>query len=180
MNELIVASYPSPHAALLAESTLSRLQTELSISFSDVAVLSRVAEDQTTIRESIRLNKKNGSARGFWKRFAELLFPPQDETVELHSIQEILNSIGIDETAQKRIETALPMGSTGVLVLTRDRSGERVAGMLSGSQGTILRIRLLDEDPRLKLQEPPSQNSTRTRFAAGSAADGQDHRSNTG
>ncbi|VGO23449.1 DUF1269 domain-containing protein [Pontiella sulfatireligans] len=166
MNELIVAGYPSPHAALLAESTLSRLQAELSISCSDVAVLSRVTEDMTTIRESIRLNKKNGGDRGFWKRFARLLFPPLDDTVELSSIQAKLNSIGIDETAQKRIEEALPMGSTGVLVLTNDRSGERVAGMLSGFQGTLLRIRLLDEDPRLKLQETSSLKTTQTPFPA--------------
>lgn len=72
------------------------------------------------------------------------------------------------------------MGSTGVLVLTSDRSGERVEGMLSGFQGTVLRIRLLDEDPRLKLQESPSRKSTRTRFAAESSADRQGHRSNHG
>lgn len=178
MNELIVAGYPSPHAALLAESALFRQQTELSISCSDVAVLSRVEDDLTTIRESIRLNKENGADPGFWKRFAGLLFPPLDDTVELSSIQAILNSIGIDETAQKRIEEALPIGTTGVLVLASDRSGERVEGMLSGFQGTLLRIRLLDEDPRLKLQEFLSRTSTH--FAAGSAADGQGHRSNTG
>ena len=155
MKELIVAGYPTTHSALLAGAVLSRQKNELMIANDDVAVLSREENDYTTIREPVSLSKQNQTDKDFWKRLSRLLFPPNQETVDLNSNAARLSSLGISETEQQRIDITIPPGTTGVLVLVDKGAADRVMGILDGFQGAAIQVHLKIENPREALQAMP-------------------------
>lgn len=155
MKELILAGYPTSHSALLASAVLSRQKNELSIADADVAVLSRGDGDSTTIREPVSLSKINQPDKDFWKKISRLLFPPVDGNPDLSSIESKLMEIGIDQPDLERINAAMPVGTTGVLVLADKAVADRVTGILAGFQGTVTQVHLKAENPREALQAMP-------------------------
>lgn len=142
-KELIIAGYPTQHAALLARAALSRQQDDLSISTKDVAVVCRENNGHVTILESISIGKVHPRNDSFWKTLAELLFPENTtgDNTQL-DIQNKLKAIGIDPQIEERIAQAVPLGSTALLVMASIDSRSQVSALLSACQGTVTQIRL--------------------------------------
>ena len=136
MKDLIVAGFPSAHAALLAQSAIARQFTQLKLTPKDIAVISRESESENRIVEAVSLGKTAPQKDSFWKKLAEILFSPNDD-VQNTNIREKLCSVGIDADALHKISTLVPQGATAILAMVPEESQTVIASILSNCQGTV-------------------------------------------
>lgn len=148
MKELMMASYPSRHAAYLAQTVLSRQQSDLDLPHKDIAVITRDSETQYQISESLPLGTPQ--LAGFWKILTEYIFSTQPE--QSGPTEELLQKIGIDSTIRVNLSRRIPVGSTAILLLTPQNASAKVASILKNCQGDVYRIdlKLNDSERGLK------------------------------
>jgi uncharacterized membrane protein len=143
VKELIISGHPSQHSALLARTALSRQQDELSLSFQDIAVVSRTANGDITFLESIMLTGKAPGTDSVLKILAKALLPEDDHKgTNQPTRQERLESFGIDSRSAARITKTILKSAAVVLVVVEKKSHAQTSAILSAFQGSVTRTRL--------------------------------------
>jgi uncharacterized membrane protein len=143
VKELIISGYPSQHSALLVQTALSRQQDELSLSFQDIAVVSRTANGDITYLGPVMLMEKAPGTGSALKTLAEALFHEDDHKGKNQPARQArLESIGIDSRSAERITKTILKSAAVVLVLVEKKSHAQTLAILSAFQGSATRIRL--------------------------------------
>ena len=148
MSDLIVSGFDDAHTAFLSRAALARMQSELSLSGNDFALITWAEGGEVALQEAIDLNAEREVRSTFWEVLVSLLLAPTPSTeTDCDPTSSKLAAIGIDSTFRGHLVKQVRTETATLLVLAHgSHMRDQVLGVLRGFQGEVMATELTGDD----------------------------------
>ena len=146
MSDLIVLTYADQFRATEVMATLGRLQVEHLIDLEDACVVTKDREGNVKLHQSVNLTAQGALSGGFWGSPIGLLFlnPLIGAAIGagMGALGGAATDYGISDDFIKSLAEQMSNDSSGIFILVRKVTPDKVLTELSKFGGTILRTSL--------------------------------------
>ena len=149
MANLVVIVYPDESRAAEVLATLQQLQKESLIDLEDAVCVVKNQEGKIKLQQSHNLTAKGAASGGFWGILIGLLFfVPVGGLVigaAAGALVGKLSDYGIDDKFARQLGEEMKPGSSGLFVLVRESTPDKVVPEISRFGGKVLHTSLTRE-----------------------------------
>ena len=155
MSELVIIEFDEEHKAFEMRAELMKLQKTYLIEMEDVVVVTRNDKGKVKLHQTVNLTAAGAASGSFWGLLVGMLFLNPLAGVAVGAgagaLSGKLADVGISDHFMKELgETFIP-GSSGLFVLVRKVTPDKVLEALSGFKGKVLMTSLTtDKEEELR------------------------------
>lgn len=146
MSDLFVVTYPDQFRAAEVMSTLARLQREYLIDLEDACYVTKDKDGRVKLHQSVNLTAEGALSGGFWGMLVGMLFlnPLLGGLVGAGAgaLSGAVSDYGLDDNFIKSLAEQMTPDSSGIFILVRKITPDKVLAELGKFGGTILRTSL--------------------------------------
>lgn len=150
MRELIFAGFDDQKRALEVRNKLLAMEKEHLLDLEDAVVAERREDGKVKLHQVHHLTAAGAVTGGFWGALIGLLFlnPAFGLVIGagIGAVTGALTDVGIDDDYMKRVSNVLRPGTSGLFILVRRATPDKVIEELRPFDGTILSTSLSHED----------------------------------
>lgn len=155
MSDLIVIAYDDEFKAEEVRLTLAKLQVEHLIELEDAAVVVKDEHGKIKLKQAVNLTSAGAASGGFWGLLIGILFfnPLLGAAVGAASgaLAGAFSDIGVDDNFIRELGETLQPKSSGLFVLVRKVTPDKVLEEVGKFGGKVLRTSLTkDEESQLQ------------------------------
>ena len=151
MSDLVITIFPDETTAFEMRAALAKMQKEYLIEMDDAVVVTRDAKGKVKLHQAMSLTAAGAFSGGFWGMLVGLIFfnPLLGLAVGsgVGAISGKLSDIGINDEMMKEIGESFTPGSSGLFILFRKVTADKVLERLKefSGKGKVLRTSLRKE-----------------------------------
>ena len=161
MSNLVVIGFDDEHKAFELRAELAKLQKEYLIEMADVVVVTKDEKSKVKLHQAVNLTAAGAASGSFWGLLLGMvLLNPLLGMVAgagAGAIGGKFTDIGIDDKFIKELGETFQPGSSGLFVLVRKATPDKVLVALKGFGGNVLKTSLT-ADKEETLREALSQD----------------------
>jgi len=161
MSNLVVIGFDDEHKAFELRAELAKLQKEYLIEMADVVVVTKDEKSKVKLHQAVNLTAAGAASGSFWGLLLGMvLLNPLLGVVAGAGVGAIggkFTDIGIDDKFMKELGETFQPGSSGLFVLVRNATPDKVLEALKGFGGKVLKTSLT-ADKEETLREALSQD----------------------
>ncbi|HKJ29179.1 MAG TPA: DUF1269 domain-containing protein [Desulfuromonadales bacterium] len=161
MSNLVVIGFEDEHKAFELRAELAKLQKEYLIEMADVVVVTKDEKSKVKLHQAVNLTAAGAASGSFWGLLMGMVFlNPLLGVVAGAGVGAIggkFTDIGIDDKFMKELGETFQPGSSGLFVLVRNATPDKVLEALKGFGGKVLKTSLT-ADKEETLREALSQD----------------------
>jgi len=161
MSNLVVIGFDDEHKAFELRAELAKLQKEYLIEMADVVVVTKDEKSKVKLHQAVNLTAAGAASGSFWGLLLGMvLLNPLLGMVAGAGVGAIggkFTDIGIDDKFMKELGETFQPGSSGLFVLVRNATPDKVLEALKGFGGKVLKTSLT-ADKEETLREALSQD----------------------
>ncbi|MDH3544056.1 MAG: DUF1269 domain-containing protein [Desulfuromonadales bacterium] len=161
MSNLVVIGFDDEHKAFELRAELAKLQKEYLIEMADVVVVTKDEKSKVKLHQAVNLTAAGAASGSFWGLLMGMVFlNPLLGVVAGAGVGAIggkFTDIGIDDKFMKELGETFQPGSSGLFVLVRNATPDKVLEALKGFGGKVLKTSLT-ADKEETLREALSQD----------------------
>ncbi|MDH3867881.1 MAG: DUF1269 domain-containing protein [Desulfuromonadales bacterium] len=161
MSNLVVIGFEDEHKAFELRAELAKLQKEYLIEMADVVVVTKDEKSKVKLHQAVNLTAAGAASGSFWGLLLGMvLLNPLLGMVAGAGVGAIggkFTDIGIDDKFMKELGETFQPGSSGLFVLVRNATPDKVLEALKGFGGKVLKTSLT-ADKEETLREALSQD----------------------
>src|SRR5210317_1304596 len=161
MSNLVVIGFDDEHKAFELRAELAKLQKEYLIEMADVVVVTKDEKSKVKLHQAVNLTAAGAASGSIWGLLLGMvLLNPLLGMVAGAGVGAIggkFTDIGIDDKFMKELGETFQPGSSGLFVLVRNATPDKVLEALKGFGGKVLKTSLT-ADKEETLREALSQD----------------------
>lgn len=152
MAHLVVVVFPDESTAFEMRAALVKMQKEYLIEMEDAVVVTRDQKGRTKLDQAVNLTAAGAVGGGFWGMLIGMIFLNPLLGAALGAgagaLSGRLNDIGLNDQMMKDIAQSFKPGSSGLFVLVRKATVDKVLAGLKGfaGKGTVFQTSLAKDD----------------------------------
>jgi uncharacterized membrane protein len=152
MAHLVVIVFPDEATAFEMRAELVKMQKEYLIEMEDAVVVTRDQKGRTKLDQAVNLTAAGAVGGGFWGLLIGLIFLNPLLGAALGAgagaLSGRLNDIGLNDKMMRDIAQSFKPGSSGLFVLVRKATVDKVLAGLKGfaGKGTVFQTSLTKDD----------------------------------
>jgi uncharacterized membrane protein len=152
MAHLVVVVFPDESTAFEMRAALVKMQKEYLIEMEDAVVVTRDQKGRTKLDQAVNLTAAGAVGGGFWGMLIGMIFLNPLLGAALGAgagaLSGRLNDIGLNDKMMRDIAQSFKPGSSGLFVLVRKATVDKVLAGLKGfaGKGTVFQTSLTKDD----------------------------------